>query len=113
MFCHDIFKCLLQTAHVQYYCQYHGMVTGMPQKTVNTFVNTYILDTHTFNIIVNIMEWLPECKKTVNIFVNTSKLYSHTFNIIVNPTDIDNIIERVRSAIGFFLFILSISSDLT
>jgi len=54
---------------------------------------------HTFKSIVNIMEWLPECRKTVNAFVNTSILDAQTFNIIVSPADIDNNIEGVRPAI--------------
>jgi len=69
-------------------------------------LNIYVYCPHTFNIIVNtsidnnivnIMEWLLECRKIVNIFVNTSILDAHTFNIIVNPTDIDNINERVHA----------------
>jgi len=40
---------------------------------------------HTFNNIVNIKDWFPECRKTVN----TSIIDAHTFNIIDNPTDID------------------------
>jgi len=52
----------------------------------------------TFNTIVNIIEWLPECRKTVNIFVNTSIRYSHTPILLSIPPSIFNIIERVRSA---------------
>jgi len=87
----------LLAAHVQYYCQYHGMVTGKPsirlsihqyltrtrsillsiswngyRKTVNTFVNTSILDAHTLNIIiVNIMEWLPENRQYFCQYIKT------------------------------------------
>jgi len=39
------------------------------------------------------MKWFPGCRKTVNTLILDA------LNIIVKPTDIDNIIERVRSAI--------------
>jgi len=40
-----------------------------------------------------IMKWFPENHQYFMM------LREHTFNIIVNPTNIENIIERVRPAI--------------
>jgi len=54
-----------------------------------------------YNIIVNTQYHgiVTECWKTDNTFVNTTIPDAHAFNIIVIPTDIDNIIIRVRPAI--------------
>jgi len=46
-------------------------------------VNIIIVNSNINNNIVNIMEWLPECRKTVNTFVNTSILDTHSFNAIL------------------------------
>jgi len=43
-----------------------------------------------------LMKWFPENRQFFGQYVNTLQ---HTINNIVNTTDIDNIIDSVRSAI--------------
>jgi len=79
------------------------------RKTVSISVNTSILDGHTFNIIVNIMEWLYRNAGKLSIFLSIRQYLTRTRSILLSMplcltillsvcgllTDIATIIELV------------------